>query len=294
MLGITPTSTLQEVRRAYKTMALMCHPDKGGSLGDMRIVQSSYEYICHQLGHVALEAEKGTYEEREAEFKAFLRSQEEQPIHSMHDVYLDTFERPDMDQDVLNKMKNVAAQCFPHDSFLRDMVLRNMLRSYDSTGSASSVVELEQPIEQTVQEIKDKVIPASIQDGYGEALDLSTEHKTYNIGKRDSLTQPLHTVFETRDLVVHNPSHQCALVHMVDVPADIPLPNKLDDYSVRYMCDYRMAYSDTIQSNTTLETVMKEEGSFAKTFELVLEERNKLDEQLKTKVPEKITLSKMN
>jgi hypothetical protein len=39
---------------------------------------------------------------------------------------------------------------------------------------------------------------------------------------------------------------------------------------------------------------MKEEGSFAKTFELVLEERNKLDEQLKTKVPEKITLSKMN
>jgi hypothetical protein len=102
--------------------------------------------------------------------------------------------------------------------------------------------------------------------------------------------QPLRTVFETRELVVHDPKHQSALVHMTCVPSDIPLPQKLDDYSVRNMCDYRMAYSDTIQSNKKLETLMNDKGDFEKTLECMLEERNAYDINREAYIHEKIIL----
>eukprot|EP00927_Polykrikos_kofoidii_P024201 TRINITY_DN22064_c0_g1_i1.p1 TRINITY_DN22064_c0_g1~~TRINITY_DN22064_c0_g1_i1.p1 ORF type:complete len:769 (-),score=156.99 TRINITY_DN22064_c0_g1_i1:161-2467(-) len=48
-LGIARTATLQEIRRAYKTCALRCHPDKGGDTSSMQAVKEAFECLSDPL-----------------------------------------------------------------------------------------------------------------------------------------------------------------------------------------------------------------------------------------------------
>ena len=59
MLGIEPTATDDEVRKAYKRMALKYHPDKVATLGEdvqkaaeekFKKVQQAYEQIKRERG----------------------------------------------------------------------------------------------------------------------------------------------------------------------------------------------------------------------------------------------------
>ena len=59
MLGIEPTATDDEVRKAYKRMALKYHPDKVATLGEdvqkaaeekFKKVQEAYEQIKKERG----------------------------------------------------------------------------------------------------------------------------------------------------------------------------------------------------------------------------------------------------
>lgn len=51
LFGITSTDTLSTLRRRYYDLALLCHPDRGGSADDMRVVQRSYEAAKLALEH---------------------------------------------------------------------------------------------------------------------------------------------------------------------------------------------------------------------------------------------------
>ena len=81
LLGVTPNSTFSELKRNYYNMALMCHPDKGGSGDDMYIVQMAYNYCKEQLQ--SQEARQTTYEQLEIEFADFCQEQEEKPPPSL-------------------------------------------------------------------------------------------------------------------------------------------------------------------------------------------------------------------
>lgn len=49
MLGIEPDATFQEVRIAFRTLALQVHPDKGGNPRLFMLVQNAYKDILHAL-----------------------------------------------------------------------------------------------------------------------------------------------------------------------------------------------------------------------------------------------------
>lgn len=49
LLGLKSTSTVDEARRAYYRLAVIMHPDKGGSAEDMRILYEAYKWIYQQL-----------------------------------------------------------------------------------------------------------------------------------------------------------------------------------------------------------------------------------------------------
>ncbi len=51
LLNVKPSSSLKELKSAYRNLALICHPDKNGSREDMIMIQNAYEYV--KLNHSA-------------------------------------------------------------------------------------------------------------------------------------------------------------------------------------------------------------------------------------------------
>ena len=53
LFGLSPTATLSELRAQYYDMALLCHPDRGGTAEQMRYVCTQYEAAQQLLAHHA-------------------------------------------------------------------------------------------------------------------------------------------------------------------------------------------------------------------------------------------------
>ena len=74
LLGLTIESTPAEARAAFRDLALIVHPDKGGRSADMKVLLDAYRYVLAQL--VAVNRTT-TVEDLEVEFAAFCEAQRE-------------------------------------------------------------------------------------------------------------------------------------------------------------------------------------------------------------------------
>lgn len=59
--GIT---TLEELKKAYRTWALKLHPDRGGSTEEMQILNAEYEQLFSKVSHVHVNKEGKRYEHK--------------------------------------------------------------------------------------------------------------------------------------------------------------------------------------------------------------------------------------
>jgi len=72
LLGLTVKDKRDDVRNAFKSLSLLCHPDKGGRREDMEVLYIAYKYILEQIEF----GEHGrTMEDEENKFKRFLEYQ---------------------------------------------------------------------------------------------------------------------------------------------------------------------------------------------------------------------------
>ena len=85
LLGLSPKSSIQELKKAYYQLALLCHPDKGGNTNDMYIVQKAYEYVNKQL----LSINNITYDELENDFENFCKNQLKENPPTFYEIHLD-------------------------------------------------------------------------------------------------------------------------------------------------------------------------------------------------------------
>jgi hypothetical protein len=88
LLGVTIKHKREDVRSAFKSLSLLCHPDKGGRREDMEVLYVGYRYILEQIEF----GEHGrTMEDEEAKFKDFLESQNSQKseIPSLFEIMTD-------------------------------------------------------------------------------------------------------------------------------------------------------------------------------------------------------------
>ena len=49
LFGVNEDSPIEEVRKAYYSIALLCHPDKGGHTEYMKTLTLAYKWICDQI-----------------------------------------------------------------------------------------------------------------------------------------------------------------------------------------------------------------------------------------------------
>ena len=88
LLGVTVKHKREDIRSAFKSLSLLCHPDKGGRREDMEVLYVAYRYILEQIEF----AEHGrTMEDEEAKFKDFLESQisQKSEIPSLFEIMTD-------------------------------------------------------------------------------------------------------------------------------------------------------------------------------------------------------------
>jgi len=88
LLGVTVKHKREDVRSAFKSLSLLCHPDKGGRREDMEVLYVAYRYILEQIefaGHGR------TMEDEEEKFKDFLESQisQKSEIPSLFEIMTD-------------------------------------------------------------------------------------------------------------------------------------------------------------------------------------------------------------
>ena len=88
LLGVTIKHKREDIRSAFKSLSLLCHPDKGGRREDMEVLYIAYRYILEQIEF----SEHGrTMEDEEAKFKEFLELQnsKKSEIPSFYEIMTD-------------------------------------------------------------------------------------------------------------------------------------------------------------------------------------------------------------
>jgi len=90
LLGVTFSNDREKVREKFKQLALLCHPDKGGSKDDMETLYGAYRYVLQQIEF----GEHGrTMEDEELQFKEFMEEQVKEPIPSIFEIMTDEANR---------------------------------------------------------------------------------------------------------------------------------------------------------------------------------------------------------
>ena len=72
LLGVDCKSSREEVRRSFKDLSLVCHPDKGGDEEQMKMLYMAYKFVLEQI---EFQEHGRTMEEEEENFKKFLEGQ---------------------------------------------------------------------------------------------------------------------------------------------------------------------------------------------------------------------------
>ena len=81
--------TIKDLKKSYYTLALICHPDKGGNPEDMLILQNSYLYIKEQIE--LKDTNSKDYDITCQDFQKFMKEQSQDPP-PFSKVYEDTQE----------------------------------------------------------------------------------------------------------------------------------------------------------------------------------------------------------
>jgi len=97
LLGVTTDSSEKEIRQSYYSLALLCHPDRGGNTEEMKTLHRCYSYIIAQIKN-RTENPTQAYLDQEKEFEDFCQRQKEAPppfeqIYQENNVFIQEFNR---------------------------------------------------------------------------------------------------------------------------------------------------------------------------------------------------------
>ncbi len=266
LFGVTPTSTIQEIRRAYFKLSLICHPDKGGDVHDMRTIHTAYTWIMQQQAtiHDRTDGEE-SYEEKQESFDKFLRDQLKLDfkVIPLDEIMKDTMQ---FNRDDFNTI--YAKHTSSDDTFMADcvyqLVFSHLKQQFNEPPSRDDIEYIvEQTIRQCEETKKAGWSHASYQGGYGDAMVKTSGETAQDFGSAEMIIYQEPRVYYPPSNPYNTP---------------VELPQHLDDYSMDYgPMDYKEAYKDTNQPLADLENIVKKNS---KTDIFVVFENMMLERQM--------------
>lgn len=243
LFALTHKATLQDVRKAYYDMALMCHPDKGGSAEDMQTINAAYAWLKKGLEGVAplVPDVPIEYDELLAEYK---------PEHA-----------PTL-LEIKGEIIGLPRDEFPYDDdFLYRCSIHKWQMETDefradpehNVREYAIAFAKEHMARQSGSEDPDpsRLYPASIPHGYDDLIQHTTLATLDDPGDDPNTT--VQSFSKSTDIMEFSePLHH--MLRSVKKGAntvnaeDVELPSKLDDYSIDGSAsDYELAFSTLVE-----------------------------------------------
>jgi hypothetical protein len=291
-LGLTPNSSLDELKKSYHELALLIHPDKGGSSEEMHILNTAYIWIKSQLVFVDSRLHKD-YESIQIEFDEFIKKQdnikpppltnilaeligfEYTKFSELYDITLDQYRN--ISKSNLNYMIN-------NKKFMYSFIYFGIHSRFMKNNKIS--VSNEELWDYVKSELKyyctsnspldyDTIIPAAIQHGYENDMDPSLQ-KQIDLSCLDLIKETRDVIYESIQKDMKDMKNTCinilkqevikyieprALTEYNDFGSNInKLPEMLSNYTLNEpiaMTDYKEAFSDISAVNTDLEKLVE-------------------------------------
>lgn len=256
-LGLTVNSTLNDLRKAYYTMSLACHPDKGGSVEAMVTLHTAYKYIKEHLDNVQDQPDSNkTYEELQKEFDDYIKEQDSMKPPTFLNVVAESLDiKPSDYMAIYQEIKPKISDVLMYDitlcclnELIRKIVYTERISQEEAVLKVTKVDVLEAVrIDLIRYDDREKnIYSASIPDGYGTFMDKS---------EADDTIKPPSKPFEKQEMTIY---HEPDRLGGYEIPAgDLPIPQKKDDYTIYEsslpITDYKRAYSeDTLDSASSI------------------------------------------
>jgi curved DNA-binding protein CbpA len=264
LLGVTPKSTLDEIKKSYYSLALIMHPDKGGSPTEMHILKTAYNWIKEQITPVETNPFKD-YESIQQNFDDFIKEQDETKPPPLTTILAESigFEFTKFTQlydrilaeyshnsNYFNNKDYIYSiiHCDIHNRYIRDdkLILTN--------DRLWEFVEHELTNKWLNKNLCENCIPSSIGHGYGEDMQQSTlttnyEYNPNNISLDNSIQQ------KQKEVIIYTEPKDLSEYKEIGLTID-KVPEKLTNYTLDdplAMTDYNEAFSDMSAINTNLE-----------------------------------------
>jgi len=246
--------TLKDLKKSYYTLALICHPDKGGNPEDMLILQNSYLYIKEQIE--LKDSNSKDYDTTCKDFQQFMKEQSQDPP-PFSKVYEDTQEWLREFNSLFNESKTNNIQLNDTDLLnpgYGEFMEPNMnYNTNNSNNNYTRIKDVNQEFENIKLTRQNEVIDY-------KNLKENTENLNENIDNTNDINLKIKNEFKTEIIKYVEPreanfNNTILNLNVLDVSGA-----KIDNFNSvmknMSLCDYKEALSSADLTIESLETVI--------------------------------------
>lgn len=290
-LGVTPKSSLDDIKKAYYSLALIMHPDKGGSASEMHILKTAYNWIREQITLVETNIFKD-YDSIQLAFDDFIKQQDETKPPPLTTILAESigFELDKFTQiyDRILEEYSHNSNHFNNKEYIYSIIYSHIHNRYIRDDKL--ILTNERLWEFVEHELRHKwlnkfnntnyenCIPSSIGHGYGEDMQKSivpsnNEYNPNNIPLDVSIQK------EQKEVIIYTEPKDISEYKELGMTIG-KLPEKLANYTLDdplAMTDYKEAFCDLSDINANLEKLL-EHINIEDSVEILLKKR--LDKRL--------------
>jgi len=288
LLGVTQKNSLNEIKQSYYSLALIMHPDKGGSSSDMHILKTAYNWIKEQITPVETNPFKD-YESIQMNFDDFIKQQDETKPPPLTTILAESigfeFDKFTQIYDKILSQYSHNLTHFNNKDYIYSIIYCDIHNRYIKDDKLTITNEIlwkfveHELTHKWLNKLNntnyENFIPSSIGHGYGEDMQESIltpndEYNPNNILFDNNIQQ------EQKEVIIYTEPKDLSEYKDIGLTVD-KVPEKLINYTLDdplAMTDYKEAFNDMSAINANLEKSL-EHVNITENVNILMEKRLK-------------------